>query len=98
LQHVLEAVPYKIHAILTEPLLLHHWFKPNGGGIQFAEQPRNRHTIYYRPMRFKMNCEANRIEHHLIKTNHPWTNSQVKRMNRKIKDATVKHYHFDSHH
>lgn len=26
-----------------------------------------------------------------------WTNGQVERMNRTIKEATVKHYHYDSH-
>ena len=66
-------------------------------GIQFAEQPRNRNTIYSRPMRFDMICEANGIEHRLTKPNHPWTNGQVERMNRAIKDATVKRFHYDSH-
>ena len=45
-----------------------------------------------------MICEANGIEHRLTKPNHPWTNGQVERMNRTIKDATVKRYHYDSHH
>ena len=80
-------------------------------GIQFAEQPRNRNTILSRPMRFDMICDANGIEHRLTKPNHPWseerqarvrgtvapTNGQVERMNRTIKDATVKRYHYDSH-
>jgi hypothetical protein len=51
LQHMLEAVPYQVHTILTD------------NGVQFAEQPRNRNTAYSRPMRFDMICEANRIEH-----------------------------------
>ena len=82
---VLEAVPYKIHTILTD------------NSIQFCEQLRNRNTPYSRPMRFDMICAANEIEHHPIKPNHPWTNGQVERMNRTIKDATVKGYHYDSH-
>ncbi|MBK5927308.1 hypothetical protein CCR87_08190 [Rhodobaculum claviforme] len=61
-------------------------------GIQFAEQPRNRYTITSREMRFDMICEANGIEHRLTKPNHPWTNGQVERMNRTIKEATVKRF------
>lgn len=64
---------------------------------KFAEQPRNRNTIYSRPMRFDMICDANGIEHRLTKPNHPWTNGQVERMIRTIKDATVKRYHYESH-
>ncbi|MBS1064240.1 transposase [Gluconobacter wancherniae] len=37
------------------------------------------------------------IEHRLTKPNHPWTNGQVERMNRTIKEATVKRFHYDSH-
>ena len=32
----------------------------------------------------------NDIDHRLTKPKHPWTNGQVERMNRTIKDATVK--------
>jgi hypothetical protein len=85
LQQMLEAVPYQVHTILT------------GNGIRFAEQPRNRTTIYSRPMRFDSICDANGIEHRLTKPNHPWTNGQLERMNRTIKVATIKHFHYDSH-
>jgi transposase InsO family protein len=46
---------------------------------------------------FDMRCNENRIEHRLTKIKHPWTNGQVERMNRTIKEATVKRYHYDSH-
>ncbi len=85
LEALLDAVPYRLHTILTD------------NGIQFAEQPRNRNTVISRSMRFDMICEANGIEHRLTKPNHPWTNGQVERMNRTIKDATVKRYHYDGH-
>ncbi|ERL61395.1 putative transposase OrfB [Piscirickettsia salmonis] len=42
-------------------------------------------------------CESYDIEHRLTKVNHPWTNGQVERMNRTLKKATVKHYHYESH-
>jgi transposase InsO family protein len=46
---------------------------------------------------FDMCCQASDIEHRLTKPNHPWTNGQVERINRTIKEATVKRYYYDSH-
>ncbi|MBY3179796.1 transposase [Rhizobium leguminosarum] len=46
---------------------------------------------------FDRTCRTHGIEHRLTKPNHPWTNGQVERMNRTIKEATVKRYHYDSH-
>ena len=46
---------------------------------------------------FARDAEANDIEHRLTKPNHPWTNGQVERMNRTIKEATVKRFHYESH-
>ena len=74
---MLIVVPYKLHTILTEPLLVRHWFKLNGG-IQCAEQPRNRNTIYSRKSRFDMICDANKIAHRLTKPNHPWSHDDQK--------------------
>ena len=47
---------------------------------------------------FDLLCRAHGIEHPLTKPNHPWTNGQVERMNRTLKEATVRRYHYDSHH
>ncbi len=78
-------MPYRVHTILTD------------NGLQFAEQPRNRNTIYTPPMRFDMICQANGIKRRLTKPNQPWTNGQVEWMNRTIKEATVKRFHYDDH-
>ena len=42
-------------------------------------------------------CRANAIEHRLAKAYHPWTNGQVERMNRTIKEATVKRFYYETH-
>ena len=87
LEALIEAVPYDLHTILTD------------NGIQFADLPKNRDgwTARMRVHRFDQICREHGIEHRLTKPNHPWTNGQVERMNRTIKDATVKRYHYDSH-
>jgi hypothetical protein len=56
---MLEAVRHQVHTILTD------------NGTQLTEPSRNRNTIYFRPMRFDMICEANRIGHRLTKPDHP---------------------------
>lgn len=84
---LIEAVPYKIHTVLTD------------NGIQFRYPPRyaDGPTAQYMTHMFDMRCRENGIEHRFTKINHPWTNGQVERMNRTIKDATVKRFHYDSH-
>jgi len=41
-------------------------------------------------------CAQNDIDHRLTKPN-PWSNGQVERMNRTIKDATVKRFDYSTH-
>jgi transposase InsO family protein len=87
LKALIKAVPYKIHTVLTD------------NGIQFADLPKNRMgpTALWRGHMFDLVCDANGIEHRLTKPNHPWTNGQVERMNRTLKEATVKRYHYGTH-
>jgi transposase InsO family protein len=87
LEALVAAVPYKIEIVLTD------------NGIQFADLPKNRSgpTARLRGHPFGRACQHHGIEHRLTKPNHPWTNGQVERMNRTIKDATVKRYYYDSH-
>jgi hypothetical protein len=49
------------------------------------------------PHAFELACARNDIDHRLTKPKHPWTNGQVERMNRTIKDATVKRYFYETH-
>ncbi len=46
---------------------------------------------------FEYACAQNHIDHRLTKPRHPWTNGQVERMNRTLKDATVKRFHYETH-
>ena len=94
LRNLIAILPYAIHTVLTEPSLVRHWFEPNGGGIQFTNQ--DRHKYAFEPI-FERTCRENGIDRRLTKIKHPWTNGQVERMNRTIKDATVKRYHYDDH-
>ena len=94
LRNLIAAVPYKVHIVLTEPPLVRHWFEPNGGGIQFTNHERH---IYAFEHIFDRVCRDHEIDHRLTKIRHPWTNGQVERMNRTIKEATVKRFHYDDH-
>jgi len=46
---------------------------------------------------FTKTCSDLDIEHRLTKAYHPWTNGQVERMNRTLKEATVKKYYYKDH-
>ena len=96
---LIKAVPYKIHTVLTEPPCCAIGPSDNGGGIQFTFPPRyaNWPSAAWITHMFDMRCEENGIEHRLTKIRHPWTNGQVERMNRTIKEATVKRFHYDDH-
>jgi transposase-like protein len=86
LRNVVAAFPYQIHTVLTD------------NGMAFADLPKNRTGASRRflgPHIFDRVCIENGIEHRLTKPYHPWTNGQAERMNRTIKDATVKVFHYE---
>jgi transposase InsO family protein len=96
LRHLAAAVPYKVHTVLTDNGT--HFTDPTGDGwtpddikkMQAENKPFLCHA-------FEFACAELDVEHRLTKPRHPWTNGQVERMNRTIKDATVKRYHYDNH-
>jgi len=84
LSNLVTNVPYKIHTILTD------------NGSQFTYKlllPELRPTKEHI---FDIACASYGIEHRLTKFRHPWTNGQAERMNRTIKDYTVKKYYYDT--
>ena len=100
LRALVKAVPYKIHTMLTD------------NGTRFVDRtPINEEAEaaaeaywaargeprLYLVHAFAHACEQHGIEHRLTKPRCPWTNGQVERMNRTLKDATVRRYHYGSH-
>lgn len=82
LRNLIATLPYAIHTVLTD------------NGIQFTNQERHRYAFVHI---FDRVCNEHEIDHRLTKIKHPWTNGQVERMNRTIKEATVKRFHYDDH-
>ena len=90
------AVPYLIHTVLTDNGT--HFTDPTGDGWTPEDIKEMRaQKLPFRCHAFEAACADLDIEHRLTKPRHPWTNGQVERMNRTIKEATVKRYHYDSH-
>ena len=87
LRGVVKAFPYAIHTVLTDT------------GMAFADLPKNRgrspamEAIFSGHI-FDRVCKQHGIQHKLTKPYHPWTNGQAERMNRTVKEATVKAFHY----
>ena len=82
LRNLVAAVPYAIHTVLTD------------NGIRFTNRTQDRRAFTHI---FDRVCHEHAIEHRLTKPSHPWTNGQVERMNRTLKEATVSRYHYATH-
>ena len=85
LRSVVKAFPYAIHTVLTD------------NGMAFADLPKNRNgptRRYLGAHIFDRVCDKHGIEHRLTKPYHPWTNGQAERMNRTVKEATIKAFHY----
>jgi transposase InsO family protein len=96
LRHLAAAVPYKINTVLTDNGT--HFTDPTGDGWTPEDiRAMRAEKVPFRCHSFEAACADLDIEHRLTKPRHPWTNGQVERMNRTIKDATVKRFHYVSH-
>ena len=96
LRALMAAAPYKVHTVLTDNGT--HFTTPGNtsSAAPLIKEAMERGEIF-RAHAFEYACAQNDIDHRLTKPRHPWTNGQVERMNRTIKDATVRRYYYDSH-
>jgi transposase InsO family protein len=82
LRNLIAAVPYTIHTVLAD------------NGIQFTNRQGDQYAFRHI---FDRVCHEHGIEHRLTQVNHPWTNGQVERMNRTLKQVTVQKYYYQTH-
>lgn len=79
LREFVGAFPYSIHTVLTD------------NGVQFTPRKQD---VWDSDYIFDRDCDEHGIEHRLTKPYHPWTKGQAGRMNRTIKDAATKTFHY----
>ena len=83
LENLIALVPYQINTILTD------------NGAQFVDWRRAKNASVTHA--FSLTCINNKIEHRITKPYHPWTNGQVERMNKTLKEATVKKFYYKTY-
>ena len=95
LRHLIAMVPYTVHTVLTDNGI--HFTDPKdpGSAVEEVKLAIAAGEIF-RCHSFALACAQNDIDHRLTKPRYPWTNGQVERMNRTIKEATVKRYHYET--
>lgn len=96
LLRLIEAIPYRIHTVLTDNGI--QFTTPGAGGsaVPIIKEAMAKGELF-RAHAFEYACAKADIDHRTTKPKHPWTNGQVERMNRTIKEATVKRFHYDDH-
>ena len=96
LRALIQTLPYKIHTVLTDNGT--HFTTP---GCRRSAAADIKEALVrgecFRAHSFELACAQNDIDHRLTLPKHPWTNGQVERMNRTIKEATVRRYHYETH-
>ena len=95
LRALVAAVPYTIHTVLTDNGT--HFVDNTPEPALTEEEIETVPPLFFRVHAFAYACEQNSIEHRRTKPKHPWTNGQVERMNRTLKEATVKRFYYQTH-
>ena len=96
LRRLIKAVPYKVHTVLTDNGVQ---FTTPGNVASAAKDTReaiDRGELVW-AHGFELVCARSDIDHRLTKPNHPWTNGQVERINRTLKEATIRRYYYENH-
>jgi transposase InsO family protein len=82
MRSVVEVFPYKIRTVLTD------------NGVPFTPTAGTKWD--WKVVPFDRVCRRHGIAHKLTRPYHPWTNGQAERMNRTVKEATVKAFHYET--
>jgi transposase InsO family protein len=96
LRRLIKTVPYKVHTVLTDNGVQFTTPGNVASAAKLIREALDRGELVW-AHGFEFTCAQNDIDHRLTKPNHPWTNGQVERMNRTLKEATVRRYYYDSH-
>jgi transposase InsO family protein len=91
LRALIAAVPYTIHTVLTDngtPFIELTHCRTGADQPEEVQHPEGLYLLHA----VDDACEQAGLEPRLTKPGHPWTHGQVERMNRTLKEATVKRY------
>ncbi len=95
LNALLQAVPYRIHTVLTDNEVR---FTTPGNRCSAAAEIKLalQRGELFRAHAFEFACARADIDHRLNKPKYPWTNGQVERMNGTLKEATMKRFYYET--
>ena len=97
LEELIEKMPYKMDKILTDNGKQFVYKSSTYTKININNNNNDNNNNNNNMSSFTKLCKENKIEHRQTLAYHPWTNGQVERINRTIKEATVNKYYYYNH-